>query len=117
MERFIEAYTNAFQRYADFRGRTGLGGFWRYFATAFVIGLILGGLGSVSTFFWILYAVYIIIVLVPSLAIGCRRLHDTGRTGWLLLLYLLPVIGFILLVVFWIQESDGPNQYGTGPED
>ena len=46
-----------------------------------------------------------------------RRLHDSGKSGWMILLGLIPFVGFIILIVFYVQPSDGPNEYGSGPED
>ena len=117
MDQFINAYKAAFTRYADFSGRTSVGGFWRFVAINFVVVVILAALTSVSSIFLILYFVYALAVLIPSLAIAIRRLHDTGKTGWMILLGLIPFVGFIILIVFYVQPSDGPNEYGTGPED
>ena len=63
------------------------------------------------------YFIYALALLIPSLAIAVRRLHDTGKSGWMILLGLIPFIGFIILIVFYVQPSDGPNEYGAGPED
>ena len=54
-------------------------------------------------------------LIVPNLAVGARRLHDTGRSGWLQLLLLIPLIGAIVLIVFWVQDSKGDNQHGPNP--
>ena len=56
-------------------------------------------------------------MLLPSLAIAIRRLHDSGKSGWLILLGIIPIVGLILLIVFYVQSSEGPNNYGHGPED
>ena len=56
-------------------------------------------------------------LFVPSLAVGARRLHDTGKSGWLQLLHLIPILGTIVLIVFWIQDGNtGDNKYGSTPE-
>jgi uncharacterized membrane protein YhaH (DUF805 family) len=55
-------------------------------------------------------------VIIPGLAVSVRRLHDIGRSGWWLLISLLPIIGFIVLIVFYVTKSDGPNEYGQGPD-
>ena len=117
MEPFITAYKTAFTRYVDFSGRTSVGGFWRFVAVNFVVAVVLGVLANVSSVFLILYVVYALAVLLPSLAIAIRRLHDTGKSGWMILLGLIPIVGFILMIVFYVQPSDGPNDYGHGPED
>ena len=56
-------------------------------------------------------------VFIPYLAVGVRRLHDTGRSGWWMLIYFVPFIGAIVLLVFFVQDSqDGYNQYGPNPK-
>jgi uncharacterized membrane protein YhaH (DUF805 family) len=56
-------------------------------------------------------------LLIPSLAVGARRLHDIDRTGWWQLIALVPLVGIIVLIVFWCQDSDrGPNRYGHSPK-
>ncbi len=117
MDQFINAYKTAFTRYVDFSGRTSVGGFWRFVAVNFVVAVVLGVLSGVSSVFLLLYVVYALAVLLPSIAIAIRRLHDTGKSGWMILLGLIPFVGFIILIVFYVQPSDGPNEYGQGPED
>ena len=117
MDQFITAYKTALSRYVDFSGRTSVGGFWRFAAVNFVIAIALGILGSVASIFYILYLIYGLAMLLPSLAVGVRRLHDTGKSGWMILLGLIPLVGFIILIVFYVQPSDGPNDYGHGPQD
>ena len=117
MDQFITAYKTAFTRYVDFSGRTSVGGFWRFVAINFVVALALALLSSVSSIFLLLYFAYGLAVILPSIAIAIRRLHDTGKSGWMLLIGLIPLVGFIVMIVFYVQASDGPNEYGTGPED
>ena len=94
-----------------------MGGFWRFVAVNFVVAVVLGVLAKVSSVFLILYFAYALAVLLPILAIAIRRLHDSGKSGWMILLGLIPIVGFILLIVFYVQPSDSPNAYGHGPED
>lgn len=117
MDQFITAYQNAFSRYADFSGRTSVGGFWRFVAVNFVVALVLAILTNISSIFLVIYLIYGLAVLIPSLAIAIRRLHDTGKTGWFVLFGLIPFVGFIILIVFYVQPSDGPNEYGAAAED
>jgi uncharacterized membrane protein YhaH (DUF805 family) len=117
MDQFITAYKTAFTRYTDFSGRTSVGGFWRFVAINFAVVVVLSILGSTSSIFFLLYLGYALAVLLPSVAIAIRRLHDTGKSGWMILVGLIPLVGVIILIVFYVQASDGPNEYGTGPED
>lgn len=65
----------------------------------------------------VLQSLYALAVLIPSLAVGVRRLHDTGRNGWWLLIGLIPLIGAIVLLVFFFQDSQpGNNEYGPSPK-
>ncbi|MGF1685432.1 DUF805 domain-containing protein [Photobacterium japonica] len=60
--------------------------------------------------------IYSLLVLLPSLAVATRRLHDTGRTGWWLLIGLIPIIGFFVLIYFFVQPTQpDPNEYGDAP--
>ena len=117
MDQFITAYKTALSRYVDFSGRTSVGGFWRFVAVNFVVALLLGILSGIVDVFIFLYFLYALAVLLPSLAVAIRRLHDTGKSGWMILLGLIPLVGFIILIVFYVQPSDGPNAYGSGPQD
>ena len=115
MSEFIGAYREALVRFGDFRGRTSLGGFWRFFAVNVAIGFVLGLLAQSSTPFVVIYVVYGLALLLPNLSCGARRLHDTGLSGWLMLLVLVPIVGAIVLIVLWARRSDGPNRWGAAP--
>ena len=101
------------ERYAQFQGRSGRAEFWWYFLAALIIGIVFNILIAVSNIFFVLYVIYGLAVLIPGLAVGVRRLHDTDKTGWWLLIALIPIVGIIVLIVFWATEgAPGPNQYG-----
>jgi len=95
-------------KYASFDGRADKSQFWYYQLVNIGISIVLsiisaGGLG----------VLYSLAVMVPGFAIGARRLHDTGKSGWWQLLLAIPLIGVIVLIIFWIKDSDkGANQYG-----
>ena len=101
------------QRYTQFVGRAGRAEFWWFELASFIISTVLSILGRASVVFGVLGFIYSLAVLVPSIAVGIRRLHDTGRSGWWLLIGLVPIVGFIVLIVFFAtQGNPGPNQYG-----
>ena len=98
---FGEAISRGFSNYFTFSGRAtrAENWWWALFAT------LLGVIPFAS-----------LVTLIPSLALGARRLHDINRTGWWLLLWLVPVIGWIVLIMWAIKRGDnGPNKYGPDP--
>ena len=80
---------------------------------AIVLGVVEGVLGGPG----IVGILYGLAVLIPGLAVAVRRLHDTDRSGWWMLIVLVPVIGAIVLLIFMVQDSKpGQNQYGANPK-
>lgn len=105
------------ERYTKFDGRAGRAEFWWFVLANLVVWVALLILAEIAGIFTVLAFLYWLAVLVPSIAVAIRRLHDTDKSGWLLLLGLIPLIGFIILLVFYIQEgTSGPNQYGVAAE-
>lgn len=107
-----EAVRVCFQKYAGFTGRAARPEYW-YFILMMVIGSLIAGLvDSIlgSEFISLLFSLGI---LVPQIAVGVRRLHDTDRTGWWLLIGLIPLIGAIVLIVMFCQRgTPGANRFG-----
>jgi uncharacterized membrane protein YhaH (DUF805 family) len=114
-------YISVLKKYAVFDGRASRTEFWMFTLFSFIAGIVLGivdgilhtkgayGIGALG-------GLYNLAVLLPSIGVAIRRLHDTGRSGWWLLLLFLPVIGWIALLVFYILESQaGDNAYGPNP--
>ncbi|MFG3345987.1 DUF805 domain-containing protein [Streptomyces sp. NPDC048018] len=109
-------YLEAFKKYAVFSGRARRKEFWMFqlfnLLASIIASVIDGALGI-----QLLSLIYLLAVLVPSLAIAVRRLHDTGRSGWWLLIGLIPLVGAIVLLVFYCTEGDqAPNEHGTNPK-
>jgi len=110
-------YIEVLKKYAVFTGRARRKEYWMFFLVNLIIGLVLaiieGMLGSPG----ILGLLYSLAVLIPAIAVGVRRLHDTNRSGWWLLIGLIPVIGAIVLIIFFVQDSQpGDNEYGPNPK-
>ena len=113
------------ENYANFNGRARRKEYWMFglffglFAilAAFVIG-ILSGLGETAAMIAVILAVvWYLAHLVPSLAVTVRRLHDTGKSGWLYLLILIPYIGGLIIFIFTVIDGDkGDNAYGPDPK-
>jgi uncharacterized membrane protein YhaH (DUF805 family) len=70
-----------------------------------------------ETGYGLLSGLYSLAVLIPSIAVAFRRLHDTGRSAWWLLIALIPIIGWIVIIVFLVQDShEDENEYGVSPK-
>ena len=93
----INAYKEYFTRYFDFSGKTTRAGYWWVVLANIIIAFALGLLGSLGT---TISSVYSIATLIPGIAISIRRLHDTGRSGWNLLWAFVPIVGWIILLVY-----------------
>ena len=114
-------YIEVIQKYAVFEGRAKRTEFWLFILIHVIISIILGVLdtvilGTTLGEIQILPTLYGLAVLVPSLAVGCRRLHDSGKSGWLQLIYLIPLIGWIIMIVLFVLPSGDDNKYGPRPE-
>jgi uncharacterized membrane protein YhaH (DUF805 family) len=109
-------YIKALENYAVFSGRARRSEFWYFGLFNMLIQL---GLGFFDHFLRLplLEGLYALAILIPSIAVTTRRLHDTDRSGWWQLLLLIPLIGLIVLIVFEFQDSQpGPNRYGANPK-
>lgn len=108
-------YLDVFRKYAEFEGRATRTQFWMFVLISTIISIALGAVDSFLFQAQFLAGLYGLAVIVPSIAVTARRLHDTGRSGWWQLISLVPVIGFIVLIVFLATKSDGANKYGSAP--
>jgi uncharacterized membrane protein YhaH (DUF805 family) len=100
---FQEAVQTCFAKYFDFEGEATRPEFWWFFAFAGVVNF---GLAVVSNK---LSGLFTLAILVPFLAVTVRRLHDTNRSGWWLLSWFVPLVGWLILVVLLVQEGDRPR--------
>lgn len=120
---FMDAVKTCFSKYATFDGRARRSEYWYFFLFHFLVMLVLGVIG-IFIFgmpeygeFNILQSLYMLATFLPILAVGCRRLHDTGKPGWWLLIGIVPCIGTIVLLVFYCTDSvPGDNEYGPSPK-
>lgn len=110
----MQEYTAMWKNYANFKDRTTVKGFWMAILINIIVSFVLGLLGGFSSALTILSGIYAIAAFIPSLAIEIRRLHDINKSGWWILLSLIPLVGVIVLIVWFCKGSvDQDNQYGT----
>lgn len=114
---FQQAIVTCFARYATFRGRASRAEYWYWILFTALVGIVLAAMDSlafgdaqgVSNLFQL-------VTLLPTLAVGSRRLHDIDRTGWWQLLWLVPVFGWIVLIVWACAKGrEWPNRFGEVP--
>ena len=115
----MDAVRSCFNNFANFNGRARRSEYWYFtlfnFLVSFVIGAVAGFIAPQAAAG--LGGIYGLITFIPSIAVGIRRLHDTGRSGWLYLLVLIPIVGGIIVIVFLCQDSQpGRNAYGFNPK-
>jgi uncharacterized membrane protein YhaH (DUF805 family) len=116
-------YLQGLKKYADFSGRARRREYWFFVLFNIIISVVLTvcdvalGTYSAAASIGILTGIYTLAVLIPGIAVSVRRLHDTGRSGWWLLIVLVPLIGAIVLLIFMLIDSQpGQNAYGPSPK-
>ncbi len=109
---FQQSIKQCFQKYADFNGRAKRPEYWWFALFCFIVSMALGIIGDT------LSMAFSLVTLLPSLAVGSRRLHDINKSGWFQLLWLIPILGWLVLIYFLAQEgSTETNQYGDAPAE
>jgi len=116
-------FLEVLKKYATFSGRAQRAEYWYFLLFSTLILIVLSVIDSMTgsyneeTGWGLLSGLYSIAVLLPSIAVGARRLHDISRSGWWLLIGMIPLIGTIVLIVFFAQDSTpGDNAYGPNPK-
>ena len=117
---FGQAISYNLNNITNFSGRAGRPEFWWWILAIwilnFIVSIFTGSFRGDVGFLWFIGWIITIILTLATIAVGCRRLHDTGKSGWLQLLWLIPCVGPIILIVFWVQAGTaGDNQYGPAP--
>ena len=110
-------YLGCWQKFAEFNGRARRQEYWMFALFNFLAGILLGVVDGVLGTSGMLGFIYNLAVLIPSLAVTARRLHDTDRSGWMMLIALIPLVGAIVLLVFMCLDSKpGENRFGPNPK-
>jgi len=111
-------YLEVLKKYAVFNGRARRKEYWMFFLFNIIIAIVLGVVEGILGSHGIIGMLYSLAFIIPGIAVSVRRLHDTERSGWWLLIGFVPIIGAIVLLVFMVQDSQsGQNQYGTNPKE
>ena len=109
----MDWYLGVLKQYAVFDGRARRKEYWMFVLFNIVIAAALAIVGRVIGLDGVLRALYTLGVLIPSLAVSVRRLHDTGRSGWWLLVVLVPLVGWLIVLYFMVQPGEtAENRYG-----
>jgi uncharacterized membrane protein YhaH (DUF805 family) len=112
------------ENYANFEGRARRSEYWYYtlcsfliviglYVLTFVLALLAGPVGILTTVLIVLFA---IATIIPNIAVAVRRLHDTNKSGWWLLISFIPLGGLVLLVFYFTEGTTGDNDYGPDPK-
>ena len=116
--RFTDAYKLAWVNFGKCTGRSRRSEFWFFglanFLVLFILGIIGGIIGEAGM---ALSGIYLLAICIPAISLSVRRLHDTGKSGWFILLGLIPLIGEIILLYFYcIDSEERQNEYGPSPK-
>jgi uncharacterized membrane protein YhaH (DUF805 family) len=122
MNTILNSYFNTFKKYVVFQGRANRYEYWSFQLLNFVIYTVLlllsnGFESPIRTILVTLFLIFALAVIIPSLAVTIRRLHDSNHSGWWLFISFVPFIGGIIVLIFSLTKSDsGENKYGANPE-
>ncbi len=112
----VDSVRSVLSNYANFSGRARRSEYWWFVLASFVVFGVLGGLGRSSSIFMLLYGLVGLALIVPALAVVVRRLHDTDRSGWFVLLAFVPIADIVLLVFLVLDGTAGDNRFGPSPK-
>ena len=117
-------YLAVLRNYAGFSGRARRKEYWMFVLFNMIFAFIaifldnILGLAMEDLFYGLIYGLYSLAIIIPSIAVAVRRLHDVGKSGWMILISLIPLIGAIWLLVLLVTDSNpGDNQYGPNPKE
>ena len=113
------------KRYADFSGRSRRKEYWSFLLGVVIVAVLLGVVegivginGAVAGVYGPLTLLLVLAIIVPSIAVQVRRFHDQDKSGWFVLLGLIPFVGGIVVLVFmFLEGTKGPNRFGPDPKD
>ena len=115
---FAEAIQSGFRNYVSFTGRAARSEFWFWALFALLVTIATQVLDDIlfGQQFGLLSGVAALALFLPGLAVSVRRLHDRDKSGWFILLYFIPLVGFIILLIWYcLRGTVGPNRFGPDP--
>lgn len=113
----MDWYLKVIKNYVGFDGRARRQEFWMFVLFNLIFSIAASILDTIIGTYVLFGIIYSLAVLLPGIAVSIRRLHDTGRSGWWLLISFIPIIGAIVLIYFAVLEGNqGENQYGPDPK-
>ncbi|MDR2731152.1 MAG: DUF805 domain-containing protein [Treponema sp.] len=117
----LENFIEVIKKYTVIEGRARRREFWMFALASFIIGVIFAILAVIpilGIIFSIASSLFYLATIVPGFTVGVRRLHDRDKSGWFILLMLIPLVGGIILLVWCAMEgTSGRNKYGPDPKD
>ena len=113
----MNGYLETLKKFADFSGRARRTEYWLFILFSMCIAVLLGVVDFVLGSPGIIGLIFAVAILIPSIAVAARRLHDTDRSGWWMLIAFIPVIGTIALLIFLLLDSHASaNRFGPNPK-
>ena len=115
---FVDAIKSVFTQYVGFSGRARRSEYWFFCLFNIIVSCVLSALASKISLLSLLSVVWSLAIFLPSLAVCIRRLHDIGKSGWWYLLAFIPLVGAIILIIWFCKDSEpGANAYGPNPKE
>lgn len=113
---FGDAIRDGFSKYATFSGRSSRSAYWWWFLFALLVTVLANILDAITGTF-VLRVIVGLGLFLPGLAVLVRRYHDAGHSGWWVLLFIIPIVGVVVWLIFTLTDSKPPNEWGEGPDD
>ncbi|MGB9609076.1 MAG: DUF805 domain-containing protein [Minisyncoccia bacterium] len=116
--KIFDFYLKALKNYFVIEGRATRAEFWYFVLVSIIISILLNLLGGLGFIFSLLNLLYGLFILIPATTVEIRRLHDIGKSGWMILIGLIPLIGWVWIIYLLAKDGDpGENKYGPNPKE